>query len=77
MSSIGGGTLKLTEKQQEILDIVKQFIKTNGYSPTFREIASLYGSSIKGAYDHCIALKKKKRLDWNYGDARTIREVTH
>ena len=31
----------MSEKQKEILEIIKTFIKKNGYSPTIREICKL------------------------------------
>ena len=31
----------MSEKQKEILEIIKTFIKENGYSPTIREICRI------------------------------------
>ena len=31
----------MTEREQEILEIIKSFIKEKGYSPTFREICRI------------------------------------
>lgn len=50
---------KLTERQQQVLRYVSDFHRDNGFAPTVREIATHFGFSVKGAYDHIIALEKK------------------
>ena len=49
----------LTNRQTEILDFIKGFIKSHKYPPTIREIAGNFEISAKGAFDHVKALKKK------------------
>ncbi len=50
---------KLTERQLQVLRYVSDFHRENGFAPTVREIATHFGFSVKGAYDHIIALEKK------------------
>jgi repressor LexA len=50
---------ELTSRQQEMLIFIRDFITTHRYPPTFREIADNFEMSVKGAYDHVAALKKK------------------
>jgi repressor LexA len=46
----------------EVLAFISGYIDTHTYSPTIREIADHYEISVKGAYDHVAALKKKGRI---------------
>ena len=67
---------ELTERQREVLAFISAFIADHAYPPTIREVAGHFSISVKGAYDHLGALKKKNQL--RYGDkrSRTI-EVLH
>lgn len=49
----------LTNRQQKVLDFIIDYLKDVGYPPTIREIASEFGISSKGAYDHLVAIEKK------------------
>lgn len=62
----------LTDRQQEILDYIKQHIEINKYSPTVREVAAAFNMSIKGAYDHIRALKKKNAITSDTNRSRSI-----
>jgi repressor LexA len=42
-----------------VLTFIREYIKTHAYPPTIREIADFFGISVKGAYDHVEALKKR------------------
>ena len=50
----------MSEKQKEILEIIKTFIKENGYSPTIREICKL--ANIKSTAAVHAHIKKLKAL---------------
>jgi repressor LexA len=63
---------KLTRKQKIILTFIKEYKLEMCYSPSFRDISGAFNMSVKGAYDHCNALKKKGFIDWNKGIARSI-----
>ncbi len=62
----------LTRRQQEILHFIESFIGTHKYPPTIREIASEFGISVKGAYDHVKALEKKSHIRCDLNRSRAI-----
>lgn len=49
----------LTKRQQEVVEFIENYMDTNGFSPSVRDIADNFGFSPKAAYDHMTALKKK------------------
>jgi repressor LexA len=50
----------LTDRQQSILDFLKQFLRENSYPPTIREIGAHFGiRSPRGVQDHLQALERK------------------
>ncbi|MDR0386656.1 MAG: transcriptional repressor LexA, partial [Treponema sp.] len=49
---------ELTKRQREVLSFIKKCINDH-YPPTVREVADHFDISVKGAYDHLAALKKK------------------
>lgn len=50
----------LTKRQNEILVYIEEFIRTNQYSPSYREIMNHFGfSSLGSVYNHLNILKKK------------------
>ncbi|MFQ6673945.1 MAG: LexA family protein, partial [Fidelibacterota bacterium] len=58
----------LTKRQREIFDYLKGYLHSNGYAPTFDEIAGHFGFSSKGTvYKHIKALQSKGlvRHEWN------------
>lgn len=62
----------LTDRQKEILDFIKEFVRNHKYPPTIREIASNFSISVKGAHDHVKALEKKERIKCNLRRSRAI-----
>jgi repressor LexA len=65
---------ELTPRQREVLIFITEYISTYTYSPTIRDIADHYEISVKGAYDHVAALKKKGRIKADRGP-RTLTVV--
>jgi repressor LexA len=53
---------ELTQRQQNVLVFITGYINVHGYAPTIREIADHFEVSVKGAYDHVAALKKKGHI---------------
>jgi repressor LexA len=53
---------ELTERQREVLIFITEYIDIHNYPPTIREIAEYFAVSVKGAYDHVTALRKKGRI---------------
>ena len=62
----------LTERQEEVLSFIKEFISTNKYPPTMREIASSFHITANGAYDHVKALEKKGKIHCDVNRSRAI-----
>jgi len=63
----------LTERQKEVLEYLKYYIRTFRYPPTIRELAAHLKISVKGAYDHLKALQKKQVIDCNLNRSRAIK----
>jgi len=52
--------MNLTERQQEVLEILKGFIEENEYPPTLQELADLLDvKNLSGIRGHLLALEKK------------------
>lgn len=47
-----------TSRQLEILRYIREYEEERGYPPSVRDIAKLHHCSVKGAYDHILALEK-------------------
>src|SRR3989304_1403338 len=66
---------ELTKKQKDVLDYIKNFIETNKYPPTIREVAARFKISVKGGYDHIKALEKKKYIKCCMNRSRAIEVI--
>jgi len=64
----------LTRKQQQILDFILKWQRTEGTSPTFQEIADQFGfRSINSVTEHLRLLRQKGRIEADAGKARSLR----
>ena len=67
-------SLKLTDRQQQILDLIRQAIVNTGFPPTRAELASVLGfKSANAAEDHLRALARKGVIELTAGASRGIR----
>jgi repressor LexA len=67
-------TGKLTERQSEILRLVRELTEVSGYPPTRAEIAERMGfRSVNAAEQHLRALQKKCAIEISSGASRGIR----
>jgi len=67
-------TKKLTQRQSEVLDLIKNYMKENSMPPTRAEIARVLGfRSVNAAEDHLKALAKKGAIKILPGLSRGIR----
>jgi repressor LexA len=65
---------KLTERQQQILDFIRQSVHRTGFPPTRAEIANALGfRSPNAAEDHLKALCRKGAIELTAGASRGIR----
>ncbi len=69
---------RLTERQKEIFNFLKSYVKDNGYPPTMREIGEHFGFTWLGARGHLRALEKKGIIKINPLKARgLVLDSTH
>ena len=67
-------TIKLTERQQQILDLIREAVAHTGFPPTRAEIAQKLGfRSANAAEDHLRALARKGVIELTAGASRGIR----
>lgn len=66
---------KLTDRQKEILLFIEGYIQENKYPPTIREISVHFSMTVRGAYDHLRALKKKGVIHTDSNRSRSIEVV--
>ncbi|MCQ9616588.1 transcriptional repressor LexA [Paenalcaligenes niemegkensis] len=68
--------VKLTLRQQQVLDIIRSEIQRTGFPPTRAEIAKALGfKSANAAEDHLKALARKGAIELTAGASRGIRLV--
>ncbi|NVK37970.1 MAG: transcriptional repressor LexA [Gammaproteobacteria bacterium] len=66
--------IKLTARQQQVLDLIKQSIDSTGFPPTRAEIAQELGfKSPNAAEEHLKALARKGAIEMTPGASRGIR----
>ncbi len=63
---------KLTQKQDQILEYIKDKIRESGFPPTVREIGDKFNITVKGAYDHIKAIEKKGYIRTEQNKSRAI-----
>lgn len=64
----------LTRKQQQILDFILKWQRTQGATPTYQEIADQFGfRSLNSVTDHVRLLRQKGFLESEPGKARALR----
>jgi len=69
--------MKLTPRQQQILDLIRHRVEVDGYPPTRAEIAAELGfRSVNAAEDHLKALARKGVIELQRGASRGIRLLT-
>ena len=65
-------TKRVTDKQRQVLEFIADYVKDNGYAPAIRDVSGAFGCSVKGAYDHVVALEKKGLIDRSKNRSRSI-----
>jgi repressor LexA len=70
-------TLSLTKKQRHLLNFIEDFIRMNGYAPSYEEMAEHFGLRSKATvYEHIQALEDKGYLRVRQGRARSLEVVS-
>jgi repressor LexA len=67
---------ELTENQQKVLEVIKEFQAEHGYPPTIDEMAGMIGKSKSTIYGYLIRLEKAKAIRRKAASPRTIEIVT-
>src|ERR1017187_8036766 len=68
---------ELTRKQQQILDFIQKWQRTDGATPTFQEIADQFGfRSLNSVTEHVRLLRQKGFLESEPGKARALRVIS-
>jgi repressor LexA len=68
--------MALTKRQKQILDYVDDFLRDNGYAPSFEEIAEEFGySSLATVHEHLSNLERKGYIRKSYNESRSIELV--
>lgn len=69
---------KLTDRQSEVLALIRRSLEENGYPPTRAEIAKTLGfKSVNAAEEHIKALARKGAIEMTPGASRGIRLPDH
>jgi SOS-response transcriptional repressor LexA len=62
----------MAARQKEMFQIICEYLKAKGYSPSVRDIASEAGVCRSTAAAHLDALKSKGYITWDRGVGRSI-----
>lgn len=63
----------LTKKQSEALEVIRQFLATHNYAPSYRDVMRKMGiKSPATAYNHVQALKEKGYIKLKDGQMRSV-----
>jgi repressor LexA len=65
--------MPLTKRQREILSYLSDYAETNGYAPSFEEIASRFNyNSLATVHEHLTNLERKGYIRRTYNESRAI-----
>ncbi len=65
--------MALTRRQKQVVDFVAGFLSTNGYSPSYEEIARGLGlASLATVHKHISALESKQYLKRGFNQSRSL-----
>ena len=66
-------TMPLTKRQHEILDYLTEYTESNGYAPSFEEIAARFNyNSLATVHEHLSNLERKRYIRRRYNESRAI-----
>lgn len=68
--------MALTRRQRQILDYLQNYIRTNGFAPSFEEIAERFAfSSLATVHEHLTNLERKGYITRSHNESRSIELV--
>src|SRR5258708_27453801 len=69
--------MPLTKRQKEVMGFITEFVRENGYSPSYEELASgLNLASVATVHKHVSSLEAKQYLTRAYNQSRSL-QVTN
>lgn len=69
----GSPNMALTKRQKEVLDFLVEFVDSNGYSPSYDEIATALGlASLATVHKHISALESKHYVRRSFNQSRSL-----
>lgn len=67
---LGGG---LTKRQRELLDFIRGYVTTHGYSPSFDEMMKALGLASKSGVHRLVhGLRDRGYIEFRYNQARSV-----
>lgn len=68
--------MPLTRRQKQILDYIQDYLTSNGYAPSFEEIAGQFGfASLATVHEHLTNLEQKGYIRRAHNESRSIEIV--
>lgn len=65
--------MPLTRRQKQILDYLQSYIRTNGYAPSFEEVAAEFDfNSLATVHEHLTNLERKGYIRRTHNESRAI-----
>jgi repressor LexA len=65
--------MALTKRQKQVVDFLAEFVETNGYSPSYEEIASALNlASLATVHKHISALETKNYVSRSFNQSRSL-----
>ncbi len=69
--------MPLTKRQKEVMEFITEFVRDNGYSPSYEEMATgLKLASVATVHKHVSSLEAKQYLNRAYNQSRSL-QVTN
>ncbi|HEY3739883.1 MAG TPA: transcriptional repressor LexA [Bryobacteraceae bacterium] len=69
--------MPLTKRQKEVMEFITEFVRENGYSPSYEELAGgLKLASVATVHKHISSLETKQYLNRAYNQSRSL-QVTN
>jgi len=68
-------SLPLTDRQRDVLEYVRLFMRQRGFPPTVRDAAAEFGIQTNAIVGHLKALQAKRYIERDFAIARGIRIV--
>ena len=62
-------------KEKKVLNYIKKFLEENGYSPSYRDIAGVFGCSTSTVFKRLHSLREQNLICFEDDKNRTLRIV--